>query len=419
MSMRKIFLLVFIGCNLVTKAQDTLFISIQQADSLFLANNLSLLSQRYQIDANKAMVLQAKLWDNPTLNAEFNLYNGNKKQYFDVGKTGEKIVSFDQVITLAGKRNRRVALAKAQARYTELEFYELLRTLKFELRDNFYTIYYNLNTIEKYNEQLSFLSTIILALEDQAQKGNVPLKEVLRLKAEYYQLNSNRTDLVSELQDAQQNLKTLLHTNLFVKPILDSSSIKKYNLNVTKDRIKLINTAITNRPDLKMSENLVNQSEVNLQLQRRLGVPDLHIGGIYDQAGSYINNYTGVTVGMDLPVFNRNQGNIKYAQSMVKAMKADFENKTTQVNNEVFAAIHKLEQVESEYKLVDTTFGETFSMINDGFINNFRRRNISLIEFIDFFEAYNQSILQLNQLLERRIRTYEELNFITGEELYK
>jgi cobalt-zinc-cadmium efflux system outer membrane protein len=417
--MRKLFLLVFIGCNLVTKAQDTLFISIQQSDSLFLANNLSLLSQRYQIDANKAMILQAKLWDNPTLNAEFNLYNGTKKQYFDVGKGGEKIVSFDQVITLAGKRNRRVALAKAQARYTELEFYELLRTLKFELRDNFYTVYYNLNTIEKYNEQLSFLSTIISALEDQAQKGNVPLKEVLRLKAEYYQLNSNRTDLVNELQDAQQNLKTLLHTNFFVKPVLDSSSIKKYNLAVTKDRIKLINTALTNRPDLKMSENLVSQSEVNLQLQRRLGVPDLHIGGIYDQAGSYINNYTGVTLGMDLPVFNRNQGNIKYAQSMVKAMKADFENKTTQVNNEVFAAIHKLEQVESEYQLVDTSFGETFRMINDGFINNFRRRNISLIEFIDFFEAYNQSILQLNQLLERRIRTYEELNFLTGEELYK
>lgn len=400
-------------------AQDTLRISVKQTDSLFLANNLVLLSQKYKVDADKALIQQAKLWDNPTLNAEFNLYNGIKKQYFDVGKTGQKIFSFDQVITLAGKRNRKIALANAEARYTEFEFYELMRTLKFELRDNYYTIYYNLSTIEKYNEQLAFLSTIIDALQEQSEKGNIPLKEVLRLKAEFYQLNNERTELVNDLLDAQQNLRTLLHTTAFVFPIVETSSLNKYALAPIQNKEKMVSAALTNRPDLKMSESLVQQSEVNLQLQKRLGVPDLHIGGIYDQAGSYINNYTGVTLGIDLPVFNRNQGNIKYAKAIVSAMKADLENKNTQINNEVTAAITRLEQVEAEYSRVDTSFGKTFKMINDGFISNFRKRNISLIEFIDFFEAYNQSILQLNKLNERRIRTYEELNFITGEELFK
>jgi len=46
---------------------DTLKISFQQGESTFLQNNLSLIAQRYHIEATRALVLQAKLWDNPNL----------------------------------------------------------------------------------------------------------------------------------------------------------------------------------------------------------------------------------------------------------------------------------------------------------------------------------------------------------------
>ena len=35
-----------------------------------------------------------------------------------------------------------------------------------------------------------------------------------------------------------------------------------------------------------------------------------------------------------------------------------------------------------------------------------------------FIEAYNNSIQQLNNLNEKRIQTYEELNYVIGEELF-
>ena len=45
--------------------QDTLRVNLFQAEKSFLDSNLQLLAQRYNIDANKALVIQARLWPNP------------------------------------------------------------------------------------------------------------------------------------------------------------------------------------------------------------------------------------------------------------------------------------------------------------------------------------------------------------------
>jgi cobalt-zinc-cadmium efflux system outer membrane protein len=416
--MRRLIIIIFIAFSTLANAQDTLLLSLKQTDSLFITRNLMLLASRYKVDGAQALVKQAKLWNNPSLSTEWNLYNPDKKQFFDVGSTGQKIFAIDQVISIAGQRNKRIALAKANAQFTEFEFYELMRTLRTELHTSYYAIYFNSLTIEKYTSQLNLLNTLIDALDLQNTKGNIPLKEVLRLKAMYYQLNNERTDLVSNLLDAQQNLATLLQLTTPFKPAPAPEEFSRYTI-AGLDLKTLLDKATANRPDLKMAENISQQAEVNYVLQKRTAVPDLHIGGLYDQAGSYINHYTGLSVGFDLPVWNRNQGNVKYARATAEQYKAELKNKAISVNNEVVTTYQKLLQVEQEYAKVDTSFGQGFDQLNEGFIINFQRRNISMMEFTDFFEAYNSSIQQLNKLNEKRIQTYEELNYVIGEELFR
>jgi cobalt-zinc-cadmium efflux system outer membrane protein len=417
--MRKLILIltVLISSSLA-RAQDTLMLSMHQTDSIFVTNNLMLLAARYKVDGAKALIQQARLWDNPTLSTEWNVYNPQKQKYFDAGANGQKIIAIEQVVSIAGKRNKRIELAKANAQFSGFEFYELMRALKTELHTSYYAIYFNTLTIEKYTRQLSLLGNIIDALQVQNEKGNIPLKEVLRLKAMYYQLNNERTDLASDLLDAQQNLATLLQLSQPFKPAPSAIEFARYNTG-SLDLKQLLEKAAVNRPDLKMAENISKQADINYVLQKRTAYPDLHIGGVYDQAGSYVNNYTGVTLGFDLPAWNRNQGNIKYAKAVSDQYKAELKNKNTSVNNEVVATYQKLLQVEQEYKKVDTAFGSSFDQLNEGFIANFQKRNISMMEFTDFFEAYYNSVQQLNKLNETRIQTYEELNYVIGEELFR
>ena len=53
---------------------DTLNLSLPETEKIFLEKNLSLLASKYGINADKALIDQAKLWDNTTLITDENVY---------------------------------------------------------------------------------------------------------------------------------------------------------------------------------------------------------------------------------------------------------------------------------------------------------------------------------------------------------
>ena len=116
---------------------DTLRLSLPQAEERFLKMNLWLLAEQYNVDAQQALVIQARLWNNPTLSSELNAYNPERDKFFDVGKAGQKVFALEQVIMLGGKRKNQIALAKENAHLASLELNDLLRNLKFQLRTSF------------------------------------------------------------------------------------------------------------------------------------------------------------------------------------------------------------------------------------------------------------------------------------------
>ena len=79
----------------------------------------------------------------------------------------------------------------------------------------------------------------------------------------------------------------------------------------------MIDSALQNRYDLKAANAEVQFSEANLALQKAMRVPDLMVGGYYDKAGNYVPHYNALTLAIDLPFWNRNQGNIKAAEFQI------------------------------------------------------------------------------------------------------
>jgi cobalt-zinc-cadmium efflux system outer membrane protein len=398
-------------------AQDTLKLKLADAESQFLKNNLLLLASQYNIDAQKALIIQAKLWENPRFSVELNAYNADANKAFDVGKNGQKIFALEQVFYIGGKKKFEVDLAKQNKEIAELELQDLLRNLKYQLRSNFYALYYEQITLNQYNSQLGLLKNIIAAYEEQSAKGNISLKEVLRLKAIYYQLNNDKTELISNIITAQGVLQTLLRSDAKILPEIDQANIDKYQ-NTVLDVQQLVNDAYANRPDFVQSKTQLRSAETNLKLQKSLGVPDLTLGGVYDQQGSAFKNYVGLTTGMNLPFWNVNQGNIKAAKSTIKAIEALQKNAESSLAIEVKTAYEKATRIEEEYKAVDKTYSAEYEALNKGVIENFQKRNISLLEFTDFFESYNQSQNELNKLRKVRIAAYEELNAAVGKEIF-
>lgn len=78
-----LFFILLAGRAGAQQASGTL--TLKEAEQRFLERNLSLIAERYNIDMAQAQVLQAKLFENPVISLEQNVYNRLNGKYFDFG----------------------------------------------------------------------------------------------------------------------------------------------------------------------------------------------------------------------------------------------------------------------------------------------------------------------------------------------
>ena len=119
---------------------DTLSLTISQADKMFVAANFQLMASSMNIEAQKAQEIQAKLYPNPILTADFNAIDPENSKIFHVGSGGQQSLQLEQLIILGGKRKAQIDLAKTNTQMSELAFQDLLRQLKFQLHTGLFLL---------------------------------------------------------------------------------------------------------------------------------------------------------------------------------------------------------------------------------------------------------------------------------------
>lgn len=390
-------------------AQDSLHITTDAADKIFLQKNLLMIAAQLNVDAQKALEVQARLYPNPQFSIGLNAYDSQNKKLFYTGQNGEKSFEFDQLILMGGKRKNLVELAKQNTKQAQLEMEDLMRNLKYQLHNNLLSLHFDLLTVQQYNQHLQQLDSIITGYQQQAAKGNIALKEVVRLKTAYMSLNNDRTELLNNIEEEQKDLRLLLQTNQFVLPQYDNASWSKYEQLPVLD--SLMNLALQHRSDLEEAALNRSVADLNIHYQKSLATPDLTVGASYDQRGNAFTNQYMLTFGIPLPFWNRNQGNIKAAQVQSNLAAVNQQQQQSTVAGEVTAAWNNMQRSISEYQKTKKMYSADFSTVFDGMTTNFLKRNISILEFVDFFESYNSGIAEVNRVKKQLALSGETINY--------
>ena len=415
--MKKLFALLFlISLNQAVVAQKT--VTLEDCESQFLKKNLFLLASQYNIDASQALTIQARIWDNPTLSAELNAYNPEGNRYFDVGKEGQKAFGIEQLIYLGGKKRNEVKLAQTNEQLAELQFNDLLRTLKLQLRKSFYTVYYNTKSLETTDKQLAHIEDLINSYSIQEKKGNIPLRDVVRLQSLYLNFKNERMEVVNNNIEEQANLKLLLNETETVVPLVSDTDFNKYLKTIPFDLQSLEKDAVINRPDYLAKQKEIDANALNVKWQKSLSVPDITVGANYDQRSGAFNKEANLTLGIPLPLWNKNKGNIKYAQTILEQSKVDKQGFELQLQTDITSAWNKWEESRKNYGVIKPTVNSDFELVYNGILTNFQKRNISLLEFTDFMESYNQASIQVNELKKKVALSGEELNSTINKDLF-
>jgi cobalt-zinc-cadmium efflux system outer membrane protein len=391
---------------------DTLKLTVKQAENQFLKNNLQLIAQRYNIDNASAAIITARLFPNP----DFSLNNGISATNVTQGPAyKEQSFSISQLFTTAGKRNKSIQLAKIGVEQAKYQFFDLLRTLKFTLRNDFYTIYFQEQSAKVYNEEIGSLSKTLAVFKEQYAKGNIAEKEVLRIKSQLYSLQTEYNSLLTGIDTSQSELKLLIKApaSTYIEPVVSADlDIKQMVSGVPYQQ--LLDSAYTNRYDLKYTKATVAYNNTNLQLQKATAIPDFSLSLNYDKLGSYSNNFLGAGIAFSLPFFNRNQGNIKQARIAIDQSQVQLQSQQNQVESDVATNYKGALRLEKLYASFDPKFKEDFNHLIQEVFKNYQKRNISMLEFLDFYDSYKTNTLQLNNLLLNRIASLEQLNYVTG-----
>lgn len=416
MYFKKIVFLVVVLSVSTTNAQDTLKINLQDAENLFLKNNFYLLASSMNIEAQKAQIIQAKVYPNPIFTAELNAYDPDNSKVFHVGQTGQKVFQLEQLILLGGKRKAEIEMAKTNTAIAELEFQQLLQQLKFRLRSDLFSIGQKQDLLKLYNQQLSLLETLLTSYETQAEKGNIPLKDVVRLKGAYLKLNNERAELLKSYFETQSSLQTLLQTSSVVVFQFSETDITKYIQQKTIDEIK--SEAFINRPELLIIQQNKTLAEQYLNYQKKLAVPDINLFTSYDQRGGAFNNQFNAGFSIPLPFWNRNQGNIKTSQFKLKEADYNLQAMQNKMFSELQNAFMLYIQAVSEYQKATSLYNSDFETTVKGMTDNFQKRNVNIVEFIDFFEAYNEVLNELTRIKTQLVFSAEQINLLTGKDIY-
>ncbi|MFI5222466.1 MAG: TolC family protein [Bacteroidia bacterium] len=405
------------------KSSDTVTMSLKEAESLLIKNNLMLIAQQYNIDLARAQVLQAKLWDNPTLYMETNPKNsvsGQWFKYYDASNpSGSEVLwSLNQVIKTAGKRSNLVKLNKINATIAEDIYYDIMRSLKFSLRSDYFMMLQFQQGLQLLETELNSMNRLVENVKIQVEKGMLPKKDLLRLQALSFDIQNNIRDFITQRSNAESEFKTIigLPARVYVVAVKEEARLEVAQVPVMDT---LAQSVLDNRPDLKAAYAQVDAAKMNLKLQRSYGYPDFALTFNYTRYSNFIPNYYGVGLGLPLPLLNRNQGNIKTAKFAIQSQQATYDNMVRDALNDLNASLKQLNKYQDIYKNFNKPFEKEYSEYFSGLTKNYEQRNIGLIEFIDFFEDYRNTKLAIYNLEQDYMQAKEQVNFSVGKEIIK
>ncbi|MCE7073073.1 TolC family protein [Dyadobacter sp. CY327] len=408
-------------------AEDTLRVSQKQAEALFLNNNLDLVAQKLSIQQAEAQIIQAKLWPNPEFSLdEVNLWATQNQLSSgetippligNFGKNREFTAELSQLIETGGKRRKRIALETVSRDISIEYFSELLRELRTQLRKNFYELSFQQSYLSVLNGQLSALDQLLASFERQYAQGNLGKQELFRLKALRLELNQQMLESQREVHAAQKDLGILLNIPASkylvagADPNQTFDSLNKLSLE------QLITTALSNRPDGKISilEQKWSEKKYDYEYARRK--PDLTLGLNYDRGGNFLLNFFGFGLKVDVPVFNRNQGAILDSKIGIDKARIAAGQKNKIIEAEVTGTFRDLQKSLQAFRSLESSYDADLDQVFRTYTQYFLKRQINMVEYLDFFDAYIANkrtiLVTRKQLLDKR----EELSFMTASDI--
>ncbi len=320
--------------GIVTSPPITKSFSLSTCFNFADQNNKDIAVAKHNLAISKAGIRIAGAILNPQLQVQTGF--GDSFLFLFTGQTQQAFLT--QQIQTAGKRTKKIAVARENYQITELQ----LAALRFDVHNRVRRAYAELAAAEAYEALIEDQREVASKLLRIAKSKSVSTKDddsdLLQANLNVDQFDPQRNQAQGRLQQASTNLALVTGVKPQRIEVFDVDDNGLFKLSSQATEIvpspilqlppveQLLHTAFSARLDLKMAQERVAMNRKAVALARAERVPDVSIGSGFTFASFAKNqpvglanasNYFGegafFTMSTEAPVFYQHQGEIQQA----------------------------------------------------------------------------------------------------------
>jgi cobalt-zinc-cadmium efflux system outer membrane protein len=274
-------------------------------------------SARESIEVSKGLERQARLTFNPRLNVQIENLRTGRVEPFVYGRDTDNFAFLQQTFETAGKRVLRGEVAAQQIRRMEWELAILERNIRLSVTEAWWRALAAQRTRDLLLQTLQSFEQTVEYHRIRVQEGAMAETDLIRVQVEAgrFALSANEAELA--WAQARIELFREMGQSSFPQVRLDGSLLVPPADPVWPPP----GQAIARRPEILLARAQLEQANARVRLEQANARPNFDLLGGYKRTSGFDTALVGVQ--MDLPVRNRNEGNIAAASADVRAARAN------------------------------------------------------------------------------------------------
>jgi len=388
-------------------------ISLNEAIRLATQHNHALLATRTTILQNQAEEVTANLRPNPTLSWDsqfFPLFNPGQFSADYLENQAQFDVGIGYTFERGKKRQHRLQAAKDQTAVTRWQVNDSERQLIFNTSQQFIVVLLAQSTVDLSKQDAESFQRTVNISESRYKVGDMSEGDLLKIKLQSLQFQSDLSAAYLAKVQALAALRQLLGFESVPDEFDVDGDLDYQPVHANVQDLKVL--AMQNRPDLRAAQEGVTAARSQEALMRANGKKDLGVAFDYTHTAGI--NSGAFFFNIDLPIFDRNQGEIARARFAITQAEEQAIETAQQVNTDVvdaYAALHSNDEIIQLYR---GGYVEQAKESRDISEYAYKRGAASLLDFLDAERTYRANQLAYRQALASYMTALEQVRQAVG-----
>lgn len=401
-------LFYFVFCN-SANAQNNY--TLQKALQTARANNPYLKTEQLNIGIAETDIITAKLRPNPILNnqslqlmqpsqfpASTNWYNGQNRQVW---------WQLTKPFQVAGQRKYKIDVANKNVSFAEKNYIETERNIFSEVASKWLEVWTAQKQLEIIQIAKSNIDSLVLTNQIRYKNQVITQTDLYRTELLSKQYAIQYKTALQEVINRQNELKFLLG----VQENLSIDSNDNFLFTMPQSIDSLLKQSLQNRSDIQTVKSLIDVSNSNIKLQKSLAFPQPELGFIWNPQNTI--PYFGIYATVDLPFFNRNQGEIKKSYLLKDQAETQLFTIQSQIQTEISVAFSNYQLQQQNLESFNVLLQQSQTIL-DNVKYAYLKGGTTIIDFLEVQRSWLETQQQYYNAMQAYRQSYIQLLYATG-----